>query len=189
MPRHNPKPAAARSFDPISGEIEPCSDRRLPELMLRLVKEDALYHKFAADRRAVVAESGIDPDLIDLEMFAGLAAVLRDRVLRGDKGFKAEEETIKSKASSEGTYKNFDNSESRFKNYDSNYGIWRTKGVQASKTKSEDSYTNKDFAGVSTGAAVEHLLKSELCMFFFPSQPLVSPELVAAIKSTLKKPA
>ena len=67
--------------------------------------------------------------------------------------------------------------------YESSYYIWRTKGAVEEKEKSEAYQTNKNFEEKGIETFKDKLLKYEVDLLFFPSQPLVTPELLEKINN------
>lgn len=171
----------------ISSEIAQVPDRRLPELMLRLMKDEALYKTFEKDPDEVLLKLGIDPKSLDLKMFSNLAKILHSRILRREYGFDWPAVTVQNKETNQSQDKNFDHSESWITAYESSYKVYKTKGTANEKEKSESSQTEKRFDESGVDTFDEKLLKYEVDMLFFPSQPLVTPELLEKIKASLNE--
>lgn len=171
----------------ISSEITWVPDKRLPELMLRLMKDKDLYQKFEQDREGVLLKEGIDPKSLDLKMFSNLAKILHSRVLRREYGLDRPEVTVQKKETNQSSNKNWDHSKSWITNHESWIEVYKTKGTRNEKEKSESMQTEKGFEESGVDTFDEKLLKYEVDMLFFPSQPLVTPELLEKIKASLNE--
>lgn len=171
----------------ISSEITRVPDKRLPELMLRLLKDKDLHQKFEEDPDEVLLKEGIDPKSLDVKMFSHLAKILHSRVLRREYGLDRPEVTVQIKETNQSSNKNWDHSESRFTNHESWVQVYKTKGTQNEKEKSESMQTERGFEERGVDTYDEKLLKYEVDMLFFPSQPLVTPELLEEIKANLSE--
>lgn len=169
----------------ISLEVSRVPDKRLPELMLRLLKEKELYQKFQEDPDGILRTEGIDPKSVDVKMFSDLAKTLHTRALRREAGLDRPEVTVQKKETDQNRERNFDHEKSWLVHYESQYYIWRSKGAVEDKEKSESSQTNKNFEESGIDTFNDKLLKYEVNLLFFPSQPLVTPELLEKIKSKL----
>jgi hypothetical protein len=147
----------------VSEKVGPFPIPEVPKYMFRLVKNDRTYKAFERDPEAAMKRAGIPTKSIDVAMFAGLAKMLHDRKHgRGILDHVAE--TVTSQETKTSQEINFDSS---------GRSTETTRGSHVGEsTKFETSGIIKP----------DDILRHEINLLFFPSQPLVTPDLIERIK-------
>jgi hypothetical protein len=169
----------------VSSEIKGVPDKRLPEMMFKLLKDNGLYEAFEKDPDGTLRKQGIEPKAMDVKMFSSLAKMLRSRLAGQGSEPVWPGASIQKKEKNQGQDKNFDKSESWITIYESYYKVYKTKGTSSNKETSESMQTDKGFQERGVDTLSDSLLKYQINMLFFPSQPLVTPELLEKIKTAL----
>jgi hypothetical protein len=168
----------------ISSNISGIRDKRLPELMVRLLKDNALFRKFEQDPEETLADAGVDPKSVDVKMFIDLANLLHTRTLK-PQDETGPEQTIEQREQNQGNQNNWDHSRSSFTRYESQYNIWSERGASKERDRSESQTTNRGFDRRGIDSVNKQLIEDEVDKLFFPSHPLVTPELLKKIKLKL----
>ena len=147
----------------VSEKVGPFPIPEVPKYMFSLIKSDRAYTAFEKDPKAAMKRAGIPLKSIDVAMFAGLAKMLHDR--KHGKGILDHvAETVSSKETNTHQEINFDSS---------GRSSETTRGSHVGEsTKFETSGIIKP----------DDILRHEINLLFFPSQPLVTPDLIEQIK-------
>jgi hypothetical protein len=172
-----------KPFVPIKQGIRPYPNQKVPDYMLKLVKDDSAYQAFIANPAESLKREGIQPETLDVDMFFDLAKVLRDRSKGIDSIIDKIAESVSKKETSEGRQYNFDHSRSWAYRYES--AIFHERGTSEEKSKSEMVGTTNKFEQSGISIRPEEILRHEINLLFFPAQPLVTPSLVNKIKENL----
>jgi hypothetical protein len=168
-PRKNNVLTILERYLPIDRKV-PSVNPALPNYMFKLVRSDEDFDSFKSNPTASLERNGIDPTHLDVKMFSELAEQLRRRA-NGQASLvdRYADEIMKSET---------DHSENVH---------WDQSGPQAERTKGSQAGATKNFEGLPTASRLDDMLRHELNLLFFPSQPLVTPSLIAEIRQALEK--
>ncbi len=158
----------------IKVELNHPTTSMLREYMVKLVIDDTEFSMYLENPKQKLTEAGISLEEIDIPMITKLIEFLRERMSRH--AYMVQATTTVKETEIEQQY-NFDHSESRWWGRESN--CFRTRGIMRTKEKGEYISHTKNFdrAGIFRAS----LLHDDLDLAFFPSQPLVSQELLDKI--------
>jgi hypothetical protein len=148
----------------VSEKIGPFPIPEVPEYMFLLIKNDREYAAFEKDPKAAMTRAGIPVDRVDVTLFAGLAKMLQERK-HGIGILDKIAESVSSKETSSHQEINFDSSG---RSAETKRGAY-----VGESTKFETSGINRP----------DDILRHEINLLFFPSQPLVTPELIEQIRN------
>jgi hypothetical protein len=172
-----------KSFRKIGGSIDPHTDPKLGELMVRLVRDKDALARFRKAPEKELAAAGVDAKLIKPKVLETVVVSLADRLSRLRPGGDIMD-TVSTKETSSHQERNFDHSSSWFANKDG-YNVIYDAGHSAEKSSGEMVGQDKKFDGLELGD-FEHVIRQELAALFYPAQPLVTPQLVDQIKAAVK---
>lgn len=160
-------------------------DPKLVSYVYKLVTDDSAYKLFKDDPKASIESGGLDPGLVMIDSFTGIVDQLRQRHKGLDSIF--DEITTTSESSSTQTHSrtNFDNSSSSFFRYESSLSFFSERGTVTSNSTGENSDTTTDFKKDGEGFHPGDLLEHDIGLIFFPSQPLVTHELIEKIREKM----
>ena len=148
----------------VSEKIGPFPIPEVPEYMFRLVKNDREYAAFEKDPKAAMQRAGIPVDRVDVTLFAGLAKMLHERK-HGIGVLDKIAETVTSKETSSHQEINFDSS---------------GRSAETKRGSHVGESTKFETSGINRP---DDILRHEINLLFFPSQPLVTPELIEQIRN------
>jgi len=147
----------------VSEKVGPFPIPEVPKYMFRLIKSDRAYKAFEKDPKAAMKRAKIPIKTVDVAMFAGLAKMLHDRK-HGRGIIDHVAETVAHQETRTSQEINFDSS---------GRSTETTRGSHVGEsTKFETSGIIKP----------DDILRHEIDLLFFPSQPLVTPDLIERIK-------
>jgi hypothetical protein len=172
-------------FVRVSRRLQPYPDPAVPNLMFKLLKDPTAYEVFVKDPKAEIERAGIRTTNVDVGMFTEVLRSLRDRLQGLPSPIDVVAETIESKETEEGMQYNFNNAESFLLKVEN--AIVYKRGNSAEKSAGEDRANYNQFKQSGIGLDWDSVLIHEINLIFFPSQPLVTPELVDRIKANLER--
>ncbi len=147
----------------VSDKIGPFPIPEVPEYMFRLIKNDREYAAFEKDPKTAMQRAGIPTGRVDVALFAGLAKMLHDRK-HGIGVLDQIAESVTSKETSSHQQINFDSS---------------GRSSETSRGSHVGENTKFETSGIQKP---DDILRHEINLLFFPSQPLVTPELIEQIR-------
>ena len=181
-----PRPVAAEPeavFKKIGRQIEPAADPAIGAYLVRLVKDKRELARLKKNPARTLKAHGIDPEKVKTDVLVRVAESVFSRIER----FRNPGDilsTVTSKESSTHQEVNFDNSSSWYWNKDG-YNVMYEAGHSKEQSTGEMVGQDTKFDGLGLhdfDAVLQHALGE----VFFPSQPLVSPDLVNQIKAIAK---
>jgi hypothetical protein len=197
---------------PIKYDIQDFSVAKAPEYLAKLLRDDEELKVFLCNPRQALQHEGVDPQEIDVDLFKALALYLRGRKEKGDDGSQfAIEVGPKKEGINQQEVKLPEHDQARHalgasvnkkekeqqNQWDFEHGswLWRNvdsdaisiRGREATKVKGELVMKDKGFEVKGVGINPIDLLNPELRALFYPTQPLVTPELIRKIREILDK--
>ncbi|MBN2654971.1 MAG: hypothetical protein JXR79_07685 [Nitrospirae bacterium] len=179
-----------KKYLPVKRKIAPSLPAKIGKYLSTLLKNEKELETFFADPEARLKKAGINPSQLDLDLFIELLVYLKGKKARIEKWVPQPErsplgESIKTKETETEQQWNFDHDSKYIFNVEHDY--YSERGRQATKTKSEIVLKDKGFEKRGIGFDPSILLSPELRENYYPSQPLVTPELISKIKEILEK--
>lgn len=169
----------ANRFPPMSRDLPEVADRFSPRLIVDFVKDPALFARFQSDPAAVLKDYGATFADVDA---AAINRTVLGLVARSPSAFpQAAYDAIRQRHTETDRAKNMDNSFQYYVRYENRINVYRDQGSSRQKTTVENQSTNKTYQGVGVADETETVCATG----FFPGQPLVTPQLIAAIKARL----
>lgn len=167
-------------FPPMSRLLPPNGDTHSPRLIVDFVKHPELFARFQSEPSVVLREFGLTAADVDA---ANINKIVLGLMARSPSAFpEAAYNAIKQRHTETDRAKNMDNSYQFIVRYENRLNVFRDQGSSRRTTTVENQATNKTYQG--TGA-VDEPAGGLVSSSFFPGQPLVSPDLIVAIKAKL----
>lgn len=166
----------------ISKRLPPAPDPRLGAFIVAVVKDPDRLASFRRDPERALAAGGIASAAVDVHL---LGKVI-DTIVSKISGPADIASTVTDKETSSHQETNFDHGSSWFWNKDG-YNVMYDQGHSSEKTSSQIAGQDKSFSGLGPGRPDVTVVNEMLGKIFFPSQPLVTPELIDHIKQSSKK--
>lgn len=175
---------ALQQYVPIKRDIGSLSVTKAPKYLARLLKNNEELKTFLADSRKALQQEGIKPEEIDVPLFTELVIYLKERTQSGAGEYVVGATATNKKKEREQQW-NFDNDKEYIINVETE--AWRERGRSREKDREEIIMQDKNFKVRGVGMNPAVLLKPELRSLFFPTQPMVTPELIKKIKEILDR--
>jgi hypothetical protein len=175
-----------KTFRKIERQIEPQTDPLLGAYLVRLAKEPEEMARFREHPEAAMQAAGVSTKLVDAAVLQRVAQSVIDRLVEveipHDPGEVFDAVTERETHSSQ--EKNFDNSSSWFTNKDG-YNVMHEAGHSSEQSTGEMVGQDTKFDGLGLHH-FDEVIRHKMNDLFYPSQPLVAPELIDKIRAAIK---
>jgi hypothetical protein len=176
-----------RPYLPIRMRIGRTPVSKLPKYIATLLKSDAAYRAFKRSPEKAMRAKGIDPKIVSSRTLSELVKQLKARLVAIEEnpipGPDDVMESVSNKYKESAAEWNFDHSSWAITKYESRVIVSR--GARQEKDKEEMTATTKHFEKEGIGLGIEEVIREELVSVFYPSQPLVSMELIDIISGRM----
>ena len=174
-----------KTFRRIERQIEPHTDPSLGAYLVKLAKNADEMARFRENPDAAMREAGVNPELANPEVLLRVAETVVDRlhdvvVPGGDIA-----DTVTQKETSSSQERNFDNSSSWFVNKDG-YNVMHEAGHSSEQSTGEMVGQDTKFDGLGLDH-FDEVIQHQMTDLFYPSQPLVAPELIDRIRAAIRE--
>jgi hypothetical protein len=179
-----------KKYVPIKRKITLTPPDKIGKYLSSLLKNEKELESFFADPEKGFKKAGVNPAHVNIDLFIELLVYLKGRKIKIEKWAPQPEriklgESVRNKETETERQWNFDHDSKYIATVESDY--YSERGREASQTKSEIALKNKGFDKKGVGFDPAVLLRPELKEHYYPSQPLVTPELLEKIKKILDK--
>ena len=174
-------------YVPIKREIKMAAPRKLAEFIEKLLKSENEMQAYMENPLDSLQKAGIDPEEVTIDMLASLAIFLKERQISRQSEEKPDSDDymVWKKETQEATIwqRNNDREQSWYYEW-----AWKkSEGLKTNKDKSSYLTKTKKISGEDSKINPKLFWDPEIREFFFPAQPLVTPELIKKIKDMLDK--
>lgn len=169
---------------PIAREIGDVAVSNGSRYLVRLLKDDDELVKFLSAPRAALEQAAVETKGLDVNMFVELTLYLKSRMKEGSKAAGRPGARAAQKQKEQAQQWNFDNDRALIRDVESSWAYER--GRNREKNTEEIVETNTQFKKDGRGQRPEKRFADEIAALFHPGQPLVTPELLAHIRSLLE---